>query len=246
MSGQLRFLLGYEQLVKNLLASLPEDDAAAQAVGGSYEHYGVLEHALLRGEGLRDNSAVIDVGCGSGRLATKLTRYPALRYLGLDVVPELLDYARRKAGRKDFRFEKVDAVRLPVEGGKADFCVFFSVFTHILPEESYVYLEEAHRALKPGGKAVFSFLEHASATSKPVFDANLAWVRERFTAGHLNTFLHRADLRLWAERIGFEVAALHLGESRFIEVDAECAAPAVAEGLYALGQSVCVLRKRGG
>jgi hypothetical protein len=37
MSGQLRFLTGYEQLVKNLLKSLPEDDAAAQAVGGSYE-----------------------------------------------------------------------------------------------------------------------------------------------------------------------------------------------------------------
>ena len=50
-----------------------------------------------------------------------------------------------------------------------------------------------------------------------------------------------------AERLGFEVAAMHLGEARFIEVGAECAAPpAVAEGLYALGQSVCVLRKRGG
>ena len=246
MSGQLRFLTGYEQLVKNLLKSLPEDDAAAQAVGGSFEYYGVLEHALLRGEGLRDGAAVIDVGCGSGRLATKLARYPELRYLGLDVAPELLDYARRKAGRPDFRFEKVDAARLPLDAAAADFCVFFSVFTHILPEEAYVYLEEAHRVLKPGGKAVFSFLEHASALSRTVFDANLAWVRERFTAGHLNTFLHRADLRLWAERIGFEVAALHLGESRFIEVDAECAAPSVAEGLYALGQSVCVLRKRGG
>ena len=91
MSGQLRFLLGYEQLVKNLLQSLSEDDAAAQAVGGNFEFYGVLEHALLRGEGLRDGSAVVDVGCGSGRLATKLARYPGLRYLGLDVVPELLD-----------------------------------------------------------------------------------------------------------------------------------------------------------
>ena len=246
MSGQLRFLLGYEQLVKNLLQSLPEDDAAARAVGGDFEHFGVLEHAMLLGEGLRDGSAVIDVGCGSGRLATKLARYPALRYLGLDVVPELLDYARRKAGRPDFRFERVDAVRLPSDALAADFCVFFSVFTHILPEESYVYLEEAHRVLKPGGKAVFSFLEHASAPSRPVFDANLAWVRERHMAGHLNTFLHRADLRLWAERIGFEVAALHLGESRFIEVGAGSATPAVAEGLYALGQSVCVLRKRGG
>ena len=247
MSGQLRFLLGYEQLVKHLLETLPEDAAAARAVGGDYEHYGVLEHALLRGEGLRDGSSVVDVGCGSGRLATKLARYPALRYLGVDVVPALLDYARRKAGRGDFRFEAVDAVRLPCGDAGADFCAFFSVFTHILPEESYVYLEEAQRVLKPGGKAVFCFLEHASAPSRGVFDANLAWVRERHMAGHLNTFLHRADLRLWAERIGFEVAALHLGESRFIEVDAGSAAPpAVAEGLYALGQSVCVLRKRGG
>ena len=246
MSGQLRFLLGYEQLVKNLLQSLPEDDAAAQAVGGDFEYFGVLEHALLRGEGLRDGSSILDVGCGSGRLATKLGRYPALRYLGLDVVPELLDYARRKVGRPDFHFEKVDAPKMPLSAPVLDFCVFFSVFTHILPEESYVYLEEAHRVLKPGGKAVFSFLEHASAASKPVFDANLKWVRERHVAGHLNTFLHRADLRVWAERIGFEVAALHLGESRFIEVDAECATPAVSEGLYALGQSVCVLRKRGG
>ena len=246
MSGQLRFLLTYEQMVKGLLDSLPEDDAAERAVGGDYEYYGVLEHALLRGEGLRDGSVVLDVGCGSGRLATKLNRYPALRYLGLDVVPALLDYARRKAGRPDFRFEQVDAPRLPFGDSAADFCVFFSVFTHLLPEESYVYLEETHRALKPGGKAVFSFLEHASAASRPVFEANVAWVRQRHMAGHLNTFLHRADLRFWAERIGFEVAAMHLGESRFIAVDAECATPAVAEGLYALGQSVCVLRKRGG
>ncbi len=245
MSGQLRFLLTYEQMVQGLLDSLPEDDAAERAVGGDYEYYGVLEHALLRGEGLRDGSAVIDVGCGSGRLATKLNRYPALRYLGLDIVPALLGYARRRAGRPDFRFEQVDAPRLPAGDSAADFCVFFSVFTHLLPEESYVYLEETHRVLKPGGKAVFSFLEHVSAASRPVFEANLAWVRERHMAGHLNTFLHRADLRLWAERIGFDVAALHLGEARFITVDAECATPAVAGGLYALGQSDCVLRKRG-
>ena len=245
MSGQLRFLVGYEQLVKHLLEKLPEDDAAAQAVGGEFERYGVLEHALLRGEGMRDGAAVVDVGCGSGRLATKLARYPKLRYLGVDVVQELLDYARRKTGRPDFRFEKVDAVRLPHDALAADFCVFFSVFTHILPEESYVYLEEAHRVLKPGGKAVFSFLEHESGASKGVWDANLRWVRERHMAGHLNTFLHRADLRAWAERLGFEVAAIHLGESRSIEVDAESASATVARGLYALGQSVCVLRKRG-
>ena len=35
----------------------------------------------------------------------------------------------------------------------------FSVFTHLLHEESFIYLEDFKRVLKPGGSVVFSFLE---------------------------------------------------------------------------------------
>lgn len=243
MSSQFRYLLTYEQMVSGLLKALPEEDAVSRAVGGDYERVGVLEHALLRAHGLRPESSVVDVGCGSGRLASRLSRYPGLRYLGTDIVPALLDYARRKVGRADFRFEKTDRIQLPVGDAEADFIVFFSVFTHLLHEESYVYLEESYRALRPGGKVIFSFLEFAVPEGWKVFDANLAWVRNRTMAGHLNVFMHRHDLRLWAERLGFNVAAMHHGDTRFIEVDAEAATEAVPAGAYALGQSVCVLRK---
>jgi ubiquinone/menaquinone biosynthesis C-methylase UbiE len=243
MSSQLRYLMGYEQLVSGLLKTLPEDDAVSLAVGGDYERVGTLEHALLRNKGLRPESCVVDVGCGSGRLASQLSRYPKLRYVGTDVVPELLDYARRKVGRPDFRFEKTDSTSLPVPDGEADFVVFFSVFTHLLHEESYVYLTEAYRALRPGGKVIFSFLEFAVPENWKVFDINIDWVRKRTMAGHLNVFMHRQDLRIWAERIGFNIPAMHYGDTRFIAVDGQAATSSVPVGTYALGQSVCVMRK---
>lgn len=243
MSSQFRFLQTYEQMVSGMLRAYPEDQAVALAVGGDYERMGVLEHALLRANGLQPDSSVVDAGCGSGRLASQLRRYPALRYAGTDVVQALLDYARRRVDRPDFRFEKVDRIHLPVPDGEADFVVFFSVFTHLLHEESYVYLAEAHRALRPGGKVVFSFLEFAVPQAWPVFQGNIDWVRNQSIAGHLNVFQHRGDLRLWAERLGFNVVRMHHGDDRFIPVDDEIATEAVPAGAYALGQSVCVLRK---
>lgn len=242
MSTQLRHVLSYEQMVAEMLKVHPEDDAMAFAVGGNYERFGVLEHAILKACGLTPDASVIDVGCGSGRLATQLARYPALRYLGTDLVPALLDYARRRAARPDFRFEPVNRPVLPAEDASADFVTFFSVFTHILHEESYVYLAEARRVLRPGGRAVFSFLEFAVEHNWTVFDANVEWVRARSMAGHLNVFQHRADIRAWARRLEFEVAAFHAGDERWIEVDGEAATEAVPAGPYALGQSVCVLQ----
>lgn len=243
MSSQFRYLQSYQQMVSGLLQLFPEDEAVSRAVGGNYEYFGVLEHALLWAHGLTPESSVIDVGCGSGRLAMQLRRYPRLRYVGTDVVPQLLDYARRKTGRPDFRFEPVDAITLPVPDAEADFVAFFSVFTHLLHEESYVYLQEAHRALRPGGKVVFSFLEYALQGAWPVFEANLDWVRKRYLAGHLNVFMHRADLTLWAERLGFELVAFQDGATPSIVVDSTTATEAVPPGTYALGQSACILRK---
>ncbi|WP_135467902.1 class I SAM-dependent methyltransferase [Crenalkalicoccus roseus] len=243
MSSQLRYLQGYEGMVAALLRALPEEEAMARAVGGDYERIGVLEHALLRGLGLGPGARVVDVGCGSGRLALQLARHGELRYLGLDVVPALLDYARRRVGREDFRFEAVDRIAIPAPDSGADFVVFFSVFTHLLHEESYLYLQEAMRVLRPGGKAVFSFLDYDVEGAWGVFEANLAWVRDRTIAGHLNVFLNPRDLRLWARRLGFRVQAIHRGDQPFIAVDAATATAAVPPGTYALGQSVCVLRK---
>jgi SAM-dependent methyltransferase len=245
MSNQFRYLLSGEQVVSTLLRQFGPDEAMERAVGGDFERFGVLEHALLREAGLGPTSSVVDVGCGSGRLAAQLARLSELRYLGTDTVPALLEYARQRVGRPDFRFIHVDRVALPTPDASVDLVAFFSVLTHLLHEESYLYLQEAHRVLRPGGKVVFSFVEFDTPTGWTVFEANLDWVRSRVVASQLNIFLNRADIRLWARRIGFRVDLLRTGEPGSVTVGPGEATEAVPAGAYAFGQSVCVLRKPG-
>jgi ubiquinone/menaquinone biosynthesis C-methylase UbiE len=66
--------------------------------GGDYDANGKLECDLLVELGMRSGQSVIEIGCGSSRPSTQLSRrYGAgIDYLGIDVVPELLAYARSK------------------------------------------------------------------------------------------------------------------------------------------------------
>lgn len=243
MSLQLNYVQSYAAMVRAYLAAYPEDEAVARSVGGNLELFGVLEHSLLRQYGMKDDSRIVDVGCGAGRLTAQLRPYPTLRYLGLDVVPELLDYCRRKMARPDFRLELGQGNRIPLADGEADFVTFFSVFTHLLHEESYAYLEQAHRVLAPGGRVIFSFFEFAVESQWSVFEGNVDWVRKRSYLGHINVFMHAEDLRLWARRLGFTVVAMERGDKPSIAVTPETATERVPAGAQALGQSYCVLEK---
>src|SRR5690349_14009653 len=123
---------------------------------------------ILLTAGLSDSQYLIDVGCGCGRLAHTLT---VERYLGTHVVPELLQHARVLCPNPRWRLELVDGTTIPERSGVADMVCFFSVLTHLLHEDSYCYLREAQRVLRPGGKVVFSFLEFRAETHWAVFES---------------------------------------------------------------------------
>ncbi|WP_158277608.1 class I SAM-dependent methyltransferase [Opitutus sp. ER46] len=230
----------YPDYVAELKAKFGEEAGLRAAVGGDFIATGVLEEQLLRSLGLRDDSVVVDVGCGSGRLAYQLRRYPGLRYLGTDVVPELMAYAKKLCGRSDWRFEPASGVGLPAESGSADFVCFFSVITHLPHVHSYRYLQEAYRVLKPGGCVVLSFLEFRLASHWIVFTDTVN------TPGqHLNQFVEREAIRAWAKAIGFAVEHLFDGDRPHIPLEQDLVWPdgTVMRGRGNLGQSVAVLRK---
>jgi ubiquinone/menaquinone biosynthesis C-methylase UbiE len=81
---------------------------------------------VLLAHGLKDGDIVIDVGCGSGRLAAALTQGPSVHYLGIDVVPDLIDYAKRRCDRPEWRFVTASGLTIPEQDNTADFVVFFS------------------------------------------------------------------------------------------------------------------------
>ena len=95
--AQFHFVEDYEKLVARLVAKYPIDEAMSYAVGGNYEMFGQIEAALLKKVGLEDGMHLVDLGCGSGRLATELHATTKISYVGIDIVQKLLDYAKTKA-----------------------------------------------------------------------------------------------------------------------------------------------------
>jgi SAM-dependent methyltransferase len=127
--------------------------------------------------GLRPDEAVLDVGCGLGRMARPLTRYldPARgRYSGFDIDDRAIRWCQRRisARHPHFHFQYADlfsreyhlagkangaAYRFPYPDAAFDFVISTSVFTHMLPPEVKNYLGEFARVLRPGGRSLMTF-----------------------------------------------------------------------------------------
>jgi ubiquinone/menaquinone biosynthesis C-methylase UbiE len=221
------------------------DDKAAYeaAVGGDFITVGKLELALLKKLGLFTTSSVVDAGCGSGRLALQLAPFPQVSYLGTDVVPALLDYARKLVDRSDWRFEKTDGIAIPTTDNSADFITFFSVFTHITHEDCYRYLKEAKRVIKPGGKIIVSFLEFRIRSHWEIFRQSLL---HRQPGDPMNVFMDRDGLNAWASDLELEVLQIIDGDKAEIPLEEEIvwASGKKASGITNFGQSLAILTKR--
>jgi ubiquinone/menaquinone biosynthesis C-methylase UbiE len=208
------FVRDYNRMIRHLVQVEPSYEVAmARAVGGGpYIEVGKRARRVLESLGLQDTHYVIDIGAGSGRLTTALKDLPNLRYLGTDVVPELLDFARKKCGRNDWTFKLVEMIEIPEEDRVADFVVFFSVFTHLTEDDCYHYLQEAKRVLGRNGTIVVSFLDpnvaaHARQAGKSWTQRR--WWTQRFKRiigrGSLTTLLSRKTLDNWSKELNLSI-----------------------------------------
>jgi SAM-dependent methyltransferase len=233
------FVTQYQSHVAELWATHDPDTAASLAVGGSFDAIGKLELACLKDIGLHPEHDVVDVGCGAGRLAVQLVDYLKGTYVGTDVVSQLLDYARQRCGRADWRFEVVDDLVIPAPDASTDFVFMFSVLTHLLHEQCYLLLEEARRALRPGGTIVASYLEFAMVAHWTVFEQMI----DDKHAQH-NQFVHRDDFRVWAQHLDLEVVEFRDGTHQFpIDEPITNDSGEHFENAAWLGQSTAVLRR---
>src|SRR5258708_3155310 len=221
---------------------ISSDHALRVAVGGEFEAIGKLEIALLRQFGLGDEPAlVVDVGCGSGRLALQLAPYPQYSYVGMDIVADLILYAHRLIRRSDWVFIETQGTKIRCVDGAADFVCFFSVFTHLFPQDIYRYLQEAKRVLKPGGKIAFTFLEFRLDSHWRIFESTL---NQHVKNVHLDQLISRDAIEAWAKRLGLSILALEDGDRPHIPLQEPILYEdgRTMEGLGHFGQSVCVLQ----
>jgi SAM-dependent methyltransferase len=236
----------YRRWVQPAKSGPPAAEAMKVAIGGQFEAYGQIEVDMLRFYGLGDHATLIDVGCGCGRTAIPLSKTHQGAYLGTDVVPDLIEFARESCGRLDWRFNVVDSLRIPAPDQSADMVCFFSVLTHLLHEQSYLYLEEAKRVLKPDGRIVFSFLEFRMPFHWSVFASTVDNARGRNEAP-LNVFIERDAIQAWAAHLGLAVLDVRDGDEPFVPLSRPVTLDSgqVLSARGNLGQSICVLGRQG-
>ncbi len=123
---------------------------------GEYHKLAWKKLEQLQQIGLKPNSRVLDVGCGTGQLALSLETFLDHRgcYFGTDLGPEAIAYCHTRFQKPNFRFAVNEMTSIPVKDQAFDFITYFSVFTHTYPDETALLLAESARLLAPGGTIV--------------------------------------------------------------------------------------------
>jgi ubiquinone/menaquinone biosynthesis C-methylase UbiE len=204
---------------------------------------GGIELGALLMAGLRPNDTVVDFGCGTGRLARQLIpRLAGGHYIGIDIAPTMLVWAERRVRSTipqapcQVTWIRQDTTTFPLRAESVDMICAFSVFTHIEHEDTYRYLKDAARIVRPGGRFVFSCLPMDLVAAQHIFlqsagnDFRERWrqVRNVTTSVDLMTAI--------AQLAGWTPTHWYAGDRPTIQL------PETGE-FHGLGQSICVLAK---
>lgn len=202
--------------------------------GGSFDDIGRIHLGLLQREGLQRTHTVVELGCGIGRLAAQIV--PILdqgRYVGIDISRHMLREAALRTPPGPCKVEWRHQVKPDFEmpAASVDMMAAFSVFTHMEAEDTFRYLEEAAKIVRPGGKFVFSCLPLSLAYGRQVFQASAKldlaerWSQVRDVATSVEMTEQIAAMAGW------KVTRWYPGDQVSVE------------GFGPLGQSTCVLQK---
>jgi trans-aconitate 2-methyltransferase len=113
---------------------------------------------------LKGNEALLDIGCGDGKITAELARrLPKGRAVGIDNSEKMIDLAKNAFPQKDYPnicFQIMDARKLTFE---SEFDVVFSnAVLHWIVDQKAV-LAGVQRSLKPGGRLLFQMAGKGNA-----------------------------------------------------------------------------------
>lgn len=185
----------------------------------------IVKDAVLAA-GIRPDSAVLDVGCGTGGTMKALAGCCLLT--GVEPHPPAAELAASRSGRPVVAGNALD---LPFANGSFDGALCLDVFEHIVDDRGAI--EEIRRIVRPGGVLVATVPCHPWLFSE--HDEALHHVR-RYTRKQFVGLLRRGgfvpERVTWINSFLFPVAAAHRLASRLL---ADHDAPARSDAAVRLG-----------
>lgn len=102
---------------------------------------------------LPKQSSVLEVGCGEG-YGTSMLSQEVQAMIGVDVDPNVIEYASRKYGSQNCAFRLSDGSTLPFDKNTFDAVISFQVIEHV--KDDTHFLAEIHRVVKAGGVCIMT------------------------------------------------------------------------------------------
>jgi SAM-dependent methyltransferase len=152
------------------------------------------------GSALEELGALLDWGCGCGRVLRHWSDLPSTHVVGCDINPSMVEWCNAH-----LPFAEVVANELtpplPFEDETFDLVYAFSVMTHLSEDLQHGWIDECRRVLKPGGYFLFSTLgeyfvsrDRLTPAERRSFDSgNLVVLYERSAGSSLCSAYHPPD-----------------------------------------------------
>lgn len=144
--------------------------------------------------------SIIDLGCGTGFFTHKLAiQFPDAVVYGVDIAEGMLDFANNRYNNK-IHWICADAENLPFGDNSAD--IIFSSLAMQWCENTYQFLSEVKRVLKPGGTALLSTFGNSTLQ-----ELRCSWQQVDYQA-HVNHFLSVDELKNHIEQVYFSSSSV--------------------------------------
>ena len=193
-------------------------EAALAAVDGSgnesiVQQTGRFAAAQMRAAlDLKISDRVLELGCGVGRIGKELAGDCA-HWTGVDISAQMISHAQERiADMENIAFHQLQKSSLDmIPDASIDKAYSLAVLCHMDKEDLYLYLEELHRILAPGGIIYVDTWNLANPTGWKRWQYEVRFWQQsdqsqRKDIGR-NQFCSPDELRLYAEKAGFDLLA---------------------------------------
>jgi SAM-dependent methyltransferase len=173
----------------SLRAQIGPRHADAEFFLSSGRQHADLVRDVLREQGteVEGLAALLDWGCGCGRVLRHWSGLPRTRVVGCDINPKMVEWCEE---RLDFAEVFVSELKPPLPSADSTFDLIyaFSVFTHLSEELQQEWIRECLRVLRPGGYLLISTMGQYYLGLQRLSESE----REAFARGELVVLYERS------------------------------------------------------